>query len=199
MLIGIGAPKERTLLLLFLLNDGAVVPIDRIVEALWGDVASFVGERSSSSSTSRTCGTSSDARRSKLCPRAIGCRSLLARSTPCASSGCCGKVGRRRCAAIARLAVALLTRGLALWRGPALGRCRLRRLRRRRSGPARRAASRLLRRAARSPARSRRTRGRACRGGQAQRRAPTARAVARALDDRALPRRPPGRSARGFP
>jgi len=39
ILVGIGAPKERALLLYLLLNAGAVVSTDRIVDALWGDAA----------------------------------------------------------------------------------------------------------------------------------------------------------------
>ena len=99
----------------------------------------------------------------------------------------------------AQLAVAILTRALALWRGPALVDVSYDEFAAAEAARLDEAPTRLFRSPARSPSRSRRKRRRACRGGQAQRRTPTPRAATRPPHDRSLPRRPPGRGARGLP
>lgn len=119
VLIRIGAPKERALLLTLLLNGGAVVPIDRIVDALWA------GEPPSSAAKLVQLYVSH--LRNKLGRGAIetvqsGYRAQIAPlSLDYVRFEQLLREGREaQAAGNARLAVAILSRGLALWRGPAL-------------------------------------------------------------------------------
>ena len=117
--IAIGAPKERALLLYFLLNDSDVAPVDRLVDALWA------GEPPSSAAKlvqlyvshlrnklgREAIETVPSGYRMQISPLALDCvrfEQLL-------------REGRAAQAADnAQLAVAILSRALALWRGPAL-------------------------------------------------------------------------------
>ncbi len=117
--IVIGAPKERALLLLLLLNDSAVAPVERLVDALWA------GEPPSSAVKLVQLYVSH--LRNKLGREAIetvpsGYRLQI---SPLALDSArfeqLLRDGRAALAADnAQLAVAILSRGLALWRGPAL-------------------------------------------------------------------------------
>src|ERR1700749_3672617 len=35
--LDLGAPQQRTILVMLLLHEGAVVPLDELIEGLWGD------------------------------------------------------------------------------------------------------------------------------------------------------------------
>src|SRR4051812_6035326 len=117
--ITIGAPKERSLLLYLLLNGGAVAPVDRIVDALWaGEAPSSAGKlvqlyvsHLRSKLGRDAIDTVSPGYRIRISPLALDCvrfEQLLREGR--AAQG----------ADNAQLAVAILSRGLALWRGPAL-------------------------------------------------------------------------------
>jgi predicted ATPase/DNA-binding SARP family transcriptional activator len=117
--IKIGAPKERALLLCLLLNANAVVPVDRIVDALWGGappssapklVQLYVSHLRNK--LGRTAiETVRSGYRAKLAPSSLDCvqfEELLREGREAHLSG------------NAQLAAAVLSRALAVWRGPAL-------------------------------------------------------------------------------
>ena len=117
--ITIGAPKERALLLYFLLNDDNVVPVDRLVDALWADEPPASAAKLVQLYVSHL--------RNKLGREAIetvpsGYRMQISPlSLDCARFEQLLREGRAAEAADnPQLAVAILSRGLALWRGPAL-------------------------------------------------------------------------------
>ena len=117
--IAIGAPKERSLLVYLLLNDNAVAPVDRLVDALWaGDPPSSAGKLVQLYVSHLRNKLGRDAietvppgYRMQVSPLALDrvrFEQLL-------------REGRAAQAADnPQLAVAILSRGLALWRGPAL-------------------------------------------------------------------------------
>ena len=117
--IVIGAPKERALLLYLLLNDSAVAPVDRLVDALWAD--------ETPSSAAKLVQLYVSHLRKKLGRDAIetvplGYRMQISHlALDCVRFEQLLREGRAALAAgNAQLAVAILSRGLALWRGPAL-------------------------------------------------------------------------------
>ncbi|MBA3333229.1 MAG: winged helix-turn-helix domain-containing protein, partial [Actinobacteria bacterium] len=118
-LIRIGAPKERALLLYLLLNACAVVPADRIIEALWGSAPPSSAKKLVQLYVSHL--------RDKLGRAAIetvppGYRAQIAPSSlDCVRFERLLRDGREaQVSGNAQLAVAILSRALALWRGPAL-------------------------------------------------------------------------------
>jgi predicted ATPase/DNA-binding SARP family transcriptional activator len=117
--VRIGAPKERALLLCLLLNANAVVAADRIVDALWGGAPP--------SSSTKLVQLYVAHLRNKLGRAAIetvpsGYRVQIAQaSLDCVRFEQLLREGREaQASGNAQLAVAILTRALALWRGPAL-------------------------------------------------------------------------------
>lgn len=118
-LIRIGAPKERALLLFLLLNADAVVPADRIIDALWGSAPPPSAKKLVQLYVSHL--------RDKLGRAAIetvppGYRAQIAPSSlDCVRFERLLRDGREaQVSGNAQLAVAILSRALALWRGPAL-------------------------------------------------------------------------------
>jgi predicted ATPase/DNA-binding SARP family transcriptional activator len=117
--ITIGAPKERALLVYLLLNDGDVAPVDRLVDALWVGEPPFSAAKLVQLYVSHlrnklgreAIETVPSGYRMQISPLALDCvrfEQLL-------------REGRAAQAAEnAQLAVAILSRALALWRGPAL-------------------------------------------------------------------------------
>ena len=119
ILITIGAPKERALLLCLLLSGDAVVPADRIVEALWGSAPPSSARKLVQHYVSNL--------RDKLGRAAIETVSPGYRALSPASSLDSVRFERllregreAQASGNGRLAVAILSRALALWRGPAL-------------------------------------------------------------------------------
>ena len=117
--ITIGAPKERALLLYLLLNANAVVATDRIVDALWGDAPPASAPKLVQLYVSHL--------RNKLGREAIATvpSGYQARIVPASLDSVrfeqLLREGREaQASGNARLAVALQSRALALWRGPAL-------------------------------------------------------------------------------
>ncbi len=117
--ITIGAPKERALLLYLLLNANAVVTTDRIVEALWGDAPPPSAPKLVQLYVSHL--------RNKLGRDAIATvpSGYQAQITPASLDSVrfeqLLREGREaQTSGNPRLAVAILSRALALWRGPAL-------------------------------------------------------------------------------
>ena len=118
-LVDIGAPKERALLLFLLLNTKKVVSTDRIVDALWGHAPPDSAAKLVQHYVSHL--------RKKLDRTAIatvppGYRAEIAEgSLDSARFEQLLREGREtRLSGNPRLAVAILGRALALWRGPAL-------------------------------------------------------------------------------
>lgn len=118
-LIRIGAPKERALLLYLLLNANAVVEADRIIDALWGSAPPSSAKKLVQLYVSHL--------RNKLGRAAIetvplGYRAQIAPvSLDCVRFEQLLREGREaQISGNARLAVAILSRALTLWRGPAL-------------------------------------------------------------------------------
>jgi len=118
-LIRIGAPKERALLLCLLLNADAVVPADRIIEALWGSAPPSSAKKLVQLYVSHlraklgraVIATVPSGYRAQIAPVSLDCvrfEQLLREGREAQMSG------------NARLAFAILNRALALWRGPAL-------------------------------------------------------------------------------
>ena len=117
--IDVGAPKERALLLFLLLSADTVVSTDRIVDALWGDAPPASSAKLVQHYVAQL--------RSKLGRGAIatvqpGYRAEIATgSLDSARFEQLLREGREaRLSGNPRLAVAILGRALALWRGPAL-------------------------------------------------------------------------------
>jgi len=118
-LIGIGAPKERALLLYLLLNANTVASTDRIIDALWGDAPPASAAKLVQHYVSQL--------RDKLGRTAIvtvspGYRTQIAAgSLDSVRFEQLLREGREaRLSGNPRLAVAILGRALALWRGAAL-------------------------------------------------------------------------------
>ena len=118
-LIDVGAPKERALLLVLLLNANTVVSTDRIVGALWGDPPPASAAKLVQHYVAQL--------RKKLGRAAIvtvppGYRAeIAAGSLDSARFEQMLREGREaRLSGNPRLAAAILGRALALWRGPAL-------------------------------------------------------------------------------
>src|SRR6476620_914522 len=117
--ITIGARKERALLLYLLLNANAVIPVDRIVEALW--------RAAPPSSAAKLVQLYVSHLRKKLGRETIetvplGYRlEIAADSLDCVRFEQLLREGREaQVAGNPQLAIAILSRALALWRGPAL-------------------------------------------------------------------------------
>ena len=117
--IEIGAPKERALLLLFLLAGGRVIPADRIIEELWDGAPPSSAPKLVQQYVSHLRGklgrgvieTVPSGYRAAIDPASLD----AVRFEELAEAGRAAQV-----AGNAQLAVAQLSRALALWRGPAL-------------------------------------------------------------------------------
>ena len=117
--IEIGAPKERALLLLFLLAGGRVIPADRIIEELWDGAPPSSAPKLVQQYVSHLRGklgrevieTVPSGYRAAIDPASLD----SVRFEELAEAGRAAQV-----AGNAQLAVAQLSRALALWRGPAL-------------------------------------------------------------------------------
>ena len=195
------AGRERALLAVLLLRRGEVVSTDALVDALWGETLR-ARPRRPSRGTSRTCGGSSTR------PAAAGAARDPAARLPAPGRRRPGRRVQVRGACGARLARAggrardgardLRGGARALAWPRALG-VRLRRVRPARDPASGRAPARDGGGPVRGDAASRAARGGRRRARDAGRGASAARAAPRPAHARALPRRPPGRGARGVP